>query len=363
MGERQLNKMRVVSIDKIKPGMIVGKNIYSADGRILLKENVLITEGYLVQLNRLGIPYIYIKDCIDDDIVVDDVIREESRVEAVNITRQAIEKIHKGQSFDASKVKTTINKIVDELLNNSNLVLNLIDIRAQGDYLYGHSVNVAVLSGIIGVALDYNEIMLRDLMLGALFHDIGKTKSDQKTVEDKNLTDSLGAMENKKHCQYGFDILRTNPDISLYSAHVAYQHHEYFNGNGYPRGLKGQEISEFARIVSIANTYDTFLSNVQEKEETSILKAVEYLTANCGTIFDPELVAAFLKRVAIYPVGTRVALNTGEKGVVIKTHKNFPTQPVIRIDTNLFDVKFSQSYDVDLSSRNAYFIIEHEGNL
>lgn len=340
--------------------MIVGKNIYSSDGRILLKRNVSISEGYLVQLKRLGIPHIYIKDSIDDDIIIDDVIKEESRVEAVNITRQAIEKIYKGENFDASKVKTAINKIVDELLDNSNLVLNLIDIRAQDGYLYGHSVNVAVLSGIIGVALNYNEIELRDLMLGGLFHDIGKTKLDREAGIDKNLTSLLEGEDYKKHCQYGFDILRADTDISLYSAHVAYQHHEYYNGNGYPRGLKGQEIGEFARIVSIANTYDSFLTNTQDKEETSILKAVEYLTANCGTIFDPELVAVFLKRVAIYPVGTRVTLNTGEKGFVVETYKNFPTQPVVRIDTNLFGVKLSHGYDVDLSKRGTYFIVGHE---
>ncbi|MFW5648809.1 MAG: HD-GYP domain-containing protein [Candidatus Alkaliphilus sp. MAG34] len=355
--------MRIISTGKIRPGMIVGKNIYSADGRILLKKDVIITEGYLAQLDRLDIPYIYVKDHIDEDIVIDDVIKEESRVEAVNITRRAIEKIHRGRDIDVPEVKTVINKIVDELLGNSNLVLNLIDIRAQGDYLYGHSVNVAVLSGIIGVALNYNQIMLRDLMLGALFHDIGKTKLNRKIVEGKNSADSSGTAENKKHCQYGFDILRANAGISLYSAHVAYQHHEYFNGNGYPRGLKGQEISEFARIVSVANTYDIFLSNVREEEETSILKAAEYLTANCGAIFDPEIVAVFLKRVAIYPIGTRVLLNTGEKGFVTKTHKNFPTQPVVCVDTNLFDVKFNQDYDVDLSNKKAYFIIGCEENI
>lgn len=84
--------MRIISTGKIRPGMIVGKNIYSADGRILLKKDVIITEGYLAQLDRLDIPYIYVKDHIDEDIVIDDVIKEESRVEAVNITRRAIEK-------------------------------------------------------------------------------------------------------------------------------------------------------------------------------------------------------------------------------------------------------------------------------
>lgn len=351
--------MRIMSIDRIRPGMIVGKNIYSADGNILLKRNVVITEGYLVQLDRLGIPHIYIKDYVNDDIEVNDVIREESRVEAVNITRQAMERVYKGQDFNTSEVKATVNKIVDELLNNSNLVLNLIDIRAQNDYLYSHSVNVAVLSGIIGIALNYNEAMVRDLMLGALLHDVGKIGLEQEAV-GKIPVGFWGTAEGKKHCQYGFDMLRTNAEISLYSAHVAYQHHEYFNGKGYPRGLRGDEISEFARIVSIANTYDTFLSNTERNEEVSILRAVEYLTANCGTIFDPELVAVFLKRVAIYPTGTRVTLNTGEKGVVKKTHKNCPTQPIVYIDTNLFGVKFEQGYDLNLANKNSYFIINHE---
>lgn len=343
--------------------MIVGKSIYSANGRILLKENVSMTEAYLSQLGRLEIPYIYIKDGIDDDIVVDDLIREENRVEAVGITRQVIEKVCRGEDLNLSVVKTTINKIVDDLANNPNLVLNLVDIRAQDDYLYGHSVNVAVLSGIIGLALNYNEIQLRDLMIGALLHDIGRAKSGQKRDANKNPVNPSENIQNQDHCREGFDILRASNDISLHSAHVAFQHHEFFNGNGYPRGLRGQEISEFARIVSIANTYDTFLTKPREKEETSVLKAVEYLTANCGTIFDPELVSIFLKKVAIYPIGTRVTLNTGEKGIVVENHENFPTQPIVRVDTNLFGLALNGCYDVDLSSKEAYFIISHEEDL
>lgn len=355
-----MNKMRIISVNKAKPGMVVGKNIYGEDGRLLLRSNTFLTEGFLVQLNKLGIHYIYVKEGIEDNIVVDDIIREETRMEAVNMTRQIVEKINKGQDFDVSKVKTIMNTIVDELLSSSNLMLNLVNIRAKSDYLYGHSVNVAILSGIIGIDLGYNREMLRDLTIGALFHDIGKIRLDQRIIENKGSSDSLKEVEVEKHPEYGFEILRNNREISLYSAHVAYQHHEMFNGNGYPRGLKGEEISEFARIVAIADTYERFINN-NEEEDLTIISAVEHLTENCGIIYDPELVGIFLKSIAIYPTGTRVTLNTGEKGVVIKSHKNYPTQPIVHIDTNLLGVKLSKGYDIDLSIRKAYFVTDYEG--
>ncbi|NLM05285.1 MAG: HD-GYP domain-containing protein [Clostridiales bacterium] len=352
--------MRLVSIKKAKPGMVIGRNIYGADGRVLLKRNTLLTEGFIVKLKELGMYYIYIKEGDEDKIVVDDVIREESRIKAINMTRQIVEKISKGQDFNVTKVKPLTNTIVDELLSDPNLMLNLVSIRAQSDYLYGHSVNVAVLSGIIGIALGYNREMLKDLTIGALFHDIGKIKLDKEIIEGKNISDSSKETEIRKHTEYGFEILRKNMEISLHSAHIAYQHHEMYNGNGYPRQLKGEEISEYARIVAIANTYEQFINDKVDNDIATI-SAVEYLTENCGIIFDPELVRVFLKSIAIYPTGTRVTLNTGEKGVVIKTQKNHPTRPIIHIDTNLLGIKLKRGYNIDLSTREAYFIIDYEG--
>jgi putative nucleotidyltransferase with HDIG domain len=347
--------MLIIPVEKAQPGMVVGKNIFGANGQILLREGIILTDKYLMNLERMGIPYLYIKGG-PDDIEVDDVINEKTRVAAMTMTRDAIEKIKIGAGFDAGKIKTVINNIIDDLLNNPNLVINLVDIRTHSDYIFAHSVNVAVLSSIVGIALGYDNKKLRSLTTGALFHDIGKVRVDQEILHKQQLLTSEEKSELQKHTQYGFDILRTHQEFNLSSAHVSFQHHEWYNGTGYPRGLNGENISELTRIVSITDTYDKLTGGTPYSRRYPVQEAIEYLMAGCDSQFDAGLVKVFLNCVAIYPVGVAVELNTGEKGIVVKVPRNFPTRPVVQITRNQFGVKLINCYEVDLLVKPSYFV-------
>lgn len=335
----------MISIRNIQPGMIVGRNIYDSHGNVLLRENVILTKKNLRGLDRLGIAYIYIKDRLEDDIKIDDVVREESRAAAITATRDFFEKVEIGGEFSMKGIKSTMDSLMEELLTNTNNMVNLVDIRAKSDYLYNHSVNVAILSGIIGIELGYTREKLSNLVLGALFHDIGKVKAGE------------GEEELEDHTKKGFDLLRANREISLLSAHVAYQHHEWMNGMGYPQGLSGYDIHEFARIVSIVDTYDNMTAGGEDERNHTIQETIEFIIAGSGSRFDYELVRLFLNSIAIYPMGTPVILNTGQNGVVIKSSKGMPTRPVVRINTNAFGIKHSYSYEIDLAKGENYFIV------
>lgn len=348
--------MRLIPIEKARVGMILGKNIYGTSGQVLLNEGVKLTEKYLSLLANYGVSSLYIKNSPDDDIVIDDIVSEKTRLLALNTTRKIVDKIKVGSGIDAKEVKLIIDNIINDILKNPNLVINLVDIRSADDYLFGHSVNAAVLSTLVGVAFGYNQTKLYNLAVGALFHDIGKIKINPEILHKTGPLTPEEKADLKKHPDFGFDILRSNPDISLLSAHVAYQHHEWFDGNGYPRGLKGEEIHHFARIVSVTQTYDLLTSDTPQRARYSTSEAVEYLMACSGSMFDPEVVRTFLSSVAIYPVGTQVQLNTGDSGIVVKVYKNYPTRPVIRIIRNPFGIKIDHSYEVDLLDKKTLFI-------
>ncbi len=338
--------MRMLPIEKLQPKMLVGRNIYDSRGNVLLRENVRLTRKNILGLQRLDIPFVYVKDGLGDDIEIDDIVREESRIAAIGATRNFFEKAKVGGDFSMRDIQSTMDNLIEELLANTNHMINLVDIRSKSDYLYSHSVNVAVLSGIIGIGLGYSKQKLRDLVLGALFHDIGKIKED-------------GEEENRPwdHTKKGFDLLRENKEISLLSAHVAYQHHEWINGMGYPQGLKGYDIHEFARIVSIADIYDGLTAGGEDGKNHSIHEAIEFIISRCGSRFDYDLVRLFLDSIALYPVGSKVKLNTGEDGIIIKSRKGIPTRPVVRVKTNAFGVKHSYFYEIDLARRENYFIV------
>lgn len=348
--------MRVLSVDKLKSGMIVGRSIYGSGGEILLAAGMEINQRYIQRLEQLGIMLIYIKDEVFDDVEIDDVVSDKTRKEAVKATKEFINGLKLNKKLDTKRVSQIVNNIIDDLMSNKDIIVNLVDLRAMNDYTFSHSVNVAILATIIGIENGYDQIKLRNLAAGALFHDIGKTlipenilnKTTPFTAEEEN--------EVKQHPTLGFEILRKIEGFNLLSAHVAFQHHEKFDGTGYPRGLMGKEIDEFARIVTIAEFYDTLTSKGQNQKSHLPRHALEYIVLNSGKFFDPKFVEIFIYVIALFPVGSIVILNTGEQGAVIKVNKKFPSRPVLRILYDATGNKVDPSYDIDLVINQNYYI-------
>ncbi len=134
----------------------------------------------------------------------------------------------------------------------------------------------------------------------------------------------------------------------MLSAHVALQHHERYNGEGYPRGLKGEAIHEYARIVAIADVYDALTSPRLHRARYSPSEAIEYLFANGNSLFDLKILEKFAKHIAIYPVATTVILSTNQMGVVTKVHQDAINRPIIRILKESNGDPVNPPYEIDL---------------
>lgn len=340
--------MKVILLDNAVEGMSVAKSIYGPNGEILLAKGVQLTPRYIQRLKDLGIPALYITDEALGEFEINDLVNEKTRIEANQIIQKAMGCLRVSSKVNLEQVNDIINNILDELLSNKNLLVTLIEIRAMNDHTFSHSVNVAILSILTGISRGYEHDALKKLALGALFHDLGKTllpenllnKAEPLTPEEQDLMNN--------HVQVGFDILRKIPDFNLLAAHIALQHHEKFDGTGFPRGLKGEEISEFARIVTVADLYDRMTANRGGYSRCQPFQAVELLVANSGIFFDPAIVQAFIKSIAIFPIGTQVVLNTGEEGVIIEANKEYPTRPKVRALVSSEGQKINPPYDIDL---------------
>lgn len=350
--------MIAMPIDKIKTGMKVGRTVYGSSGQILLAAGVLLSEKYLERLKELEINFLYIHDDNVGDIEVDEVISERTRVSAIKQTKEFMSNIKVGSELNVKEVNKVVNDVIDELLNQSSNIISLLDIRAHKDQMFAHSVNVAILSTIIGITLEYDQIKLRNLAAGALFHDIGKVRLAGEILNKSGELTAEEAIELQKHTYYGFEIIKKNQEMSLLSAHVALQHHERYDGKGYPRGGSGKDIHQFARIVAIANAYDNLTSDSPYRRRMFPHEAIEYIIANSGIEFDYEIVKIFLKSIAIFPIGCIIYLNSGEKGIVVKVNKNLPTRPVVRVIRDSNGNLIKPGYDIDLEHRTTYFITE-----
>lgn len=359
--------MRIMSIEKVEPGMQVGRPIYGANGKTLLANGVKLTSKYIERIKDLGIAVVYIYDESVGDIQVDDVISEKTRFEAIKVTKEAMTNIKLNPALNLTSINEAVNDIIDELLNNTDTMVNLVDIRTMNDYTFGHSVNVAVLSLITAITMGFNKDKLRILGAGALFHDVGKTAVPENIlIKTTPLTDDEEKLL-EEHTTIGFHILRKIESLSLQVAHIALQHHEHYDGTGYPRKIKGDEINEFARIITVADIYDRLTSGRvwAGRSRLSSLQAVELVIANSGKFFAPEVVKHFIHTIALFPVGTLVMLNTQEKAVVVETFREYPTRPRVRLLVNSQGNRINPPYEMDLASNLDFYIIQiiEEGEL
>lgn len=347
--------MRLISINNLKPEVCLGKSIYDSFGRVLLRKGTVLTDNYIQKLRDLEYKSVYVDDGIPESMIIDDIVSQETRAEALKITKEALITTKAGNSLQERKIKQVVNEIIDEILSNRETLVHLIDIRSMQNYLFSHSVNVCILSLKTGLSLGYNQLKLRELGIGALLHDIGKVVVLDEIHNKNKLTQEIYQLVHR-HCDYGFDILRKTENISIIAAHVAWQHHERYDGSGYPRKLSGKGIQEFARIVAIANVYDELTNDRPGRERILPHEVIEIINLKSGLDFDPDIVTQFIRNIAPYPTGSLVTLNSCFEGTVVSINKQNPTRPKVKL---LYDDNGKEIKDltiIDLMTDASLFI-------
>lgn len=355
--------MQKISIHNLQPNMVVARNIFSPDGVLLLSADTALTTVQIDRLRLFGLSSVYIKNPftdkeLDSDIIdtIPEVVREETRVQAVQIVHNSFQNLAANRELDAQHFKATTDFLIDEVLKNRGAMIHLTDIRARDGYTFGHSVNVCVLAALTGVQLGYNITKLRELALGALLHDTGKMLVPKEILVKPGPLTACERTVMEQHPDFGFDLLRKQGEIPLISAHIAFQHHEKFDGTGYGRGLSGADIHEYARIVAIADVYDAITSDRPYKEGMLPHEAYEIMMSLTGTHFDPYILRVFLNQIAVYPLDSIVRLNTGAIALVTKVVPGMQTRPTLKVLFDAAGTRLADGPEIDLTKHLTTFI-------
>ena len=325
--------MQRVRVSQLTEGMITARNVFSTDGRMLLAADKEITEAYIRRLQEMEVYAIYVRNPLFDDVEIPLVLSEETRNQSMQTVKRAFEVLrNKRSDVSFEEIQAVSRRIVAEVLRNRRALVHLTEIRSHDDYTFAHSVDVCVLSVLVAVHLGYTEVKLQELAVGALLHDVGKTKIEPDLINKQTALDEDEMAIMRGHTMFGFDILRSyQGKMTLPSIHIALQHHEKYDGTGYPRGLSKDDIHEYSRIVSIADVYDAVTSDRPYRKALLPHEAYELMLFNGSQHFDPMILPLFLQRIAIYPVGTVVRLNTGDIGVVTSVPPEMPLRPTLRL--------------------------------
>lgn len=340
--------MRFLNVDDIEPGQYLGKTVYSANGTVLLSAGIQLTVYMINTLKRIGVTMIYVKDNDLPDVELEDVVNETTKVQVYKEMHELQGAVRSGKEWSSKKIFSSMDTLLNEVLNQKGVLLQLTDIRTVDNAHYLHAMNVCLLSVMMGINMGLNFSQLKDLAIGALLHDIGKS------VEQSDDLNIAGVKEH--HTWRGFEMIKKKRDLSLMVAHIALQHHERLNGSGIPRGLSGDEIHLYAKIVAVANLYDNLIGGSGEAGRRPLMphEACEELMALSEKELDREVLIEFTRIISVYPNGTGVRLSTKENGVVVRQHRGLPGRPVVRIIRGVgdeMDIK-----EVDLAVETTVFI-------
>lgn len=349
--------MRALPIQKVKINSLLAEDLYNANGRILIKKGTKLTGKLLEKIEANKVFTVYVED-IHNDIEVFRLVEQSYRVKGMLLIKSI---------FEAAKNHHSIFELHDELREFAEDILyevrsyhdrpvEHIDIKNVDNYIYSSSLNTAVLSALVAWELGYGNDMVKEIFLGAVYHDIGIALIDENII---NKTDALTLeekMEILMHPKKGHDYIKDKTFLSAYIKTIILQHHEALNGSGYPNRTSGEDINPIAQIVGIADVYDAMTSDRPYKRAEKPQDAIEFILANAGTKFDENIVKAFNKKIAPFPPGCIVELNDGRYATVDKINPDWPLRPQIRI---INDTPDGYEYEaVDLSTVHNILIKE-----
>ena len=348
--------MRYVPISQLKDGMVLAHNFYGSNFEVLLVEGMTLSASRIRRINELGYAGVYINDSLSADIDVADIIPVEMRLKTIKAAREILLQAESGQ-FETTGAKVTkddqqriILPIIEAIIDSKKRMIDMIDLKPYEYYSYYHAANVVVLSLLIGVEMGISGTQLHGLGMAALLHDVGNifvpkailNKPGKLTPEEYDVV--------KQHTEMGFQFLKKHFDISIDACMGVFQHHENFDGTGYPTQLKKNKISIEGRIIAICNVYDAMTSRRPYRQPMLPADAIKHMNEKSGTMFDPDILDILYKVIAQYPSSLCVELNTNVRCIVVDNYPGDPQRPCLRLLNN----RSSTPLIVDLHSNPAF---------
>lgn len=356
--------MRTIPTKYLKGHEVLAANLYSHEGRVLLKAGASLNEKMIEKINMNHIYTVYIED-IHSDQRVNPIIDANMRITGIKLIKEMFEAINRktpdGQPNPESLFKRMpeferyTNDVLYELGSSSERKLEYMDIKNVDNYLFSHSLNVAILSVLIGTSMGYNQEQLKQLFIGGIFCDIGLALLPREVVWKTNALTTEEKLMILKHPITGQQYLKDKNYLTAYVKVMALQHHERYDGSGYPNRIKGDEINEMAQIIGIADIYDAMTSDRPYSKAVPIHEAVEYIMGAAGTQFRFDIANKFVTRISPYPVGTHILLSTGDIMVVDEVRNNLPLRPKGRIIKEMEPGAYTYE-PIDLSINNSVVV-------
>ena len=324
--------MRYVSLEELTDDMILAQNIKDQYGRVLIMKGARLSPHKREKLKNFEIAGVYIDDSWSADIFIEPAVEEKLIDKSINALKE----------MNLDEIENCACEIIDKLMGAEDYIHDMESIKAYDENTFEHCIHVAITSVTLGIGLGYNFYRLKNLAIGAMLHDVGKKMVPIEIINKKGKLTDEEMEEVKKHPVYGYSILSSNINVYSSTRGIVYQHHENWDGSGYPRGLKEEEIYELAMVTHICDVFDALISEPSYKEAFKIRSAIDVVLEGDNTMFNPDITKAFFKYVPIYHKGTEVELSNGENALIFKNNRGDMLNPVVKLKSgSLIDLRKS----------------------
>ncbi|MFQ5736934.1 MAG: HD-GYP domain-containing protein [Thermodesulfobacteriota bacterium] len=300
---------------------------------------------------------------ITDEVEFKEEIRQakEIRNEAEALVREFSRDFRMGNGINSEKVHRTVEKMVGSIFRNRDALTSLMRIKSFDEYVFTHSVNVCILSLIIGRNMGLAKDGLNDIGTGAILHDVGKMLIPAHILNKTGALVAEEFEEVKKHPALGAEVISMSKEIREDSIKIILQHHESYSGKGYPGRISGEEIHVYARIAAVADIYDAMTTDRVYRKAISPNEVLQKMYMLRYSHYDPEFVERLIKSLGIYPVGTLVGLNTGELAIVRQQNPSHPLKPALLLFFNRSREPYPEPFEVSLAEDTTRCIVASKG--
>lgn len=264
-----------------------------------------------------------------------------------------------GRQLAEGGVDEAIAGITDSVLRNSGALIQLGQIKTKDDYTFLHSVSVCALMTSFCNMLHLGKDITRQISLGALLHDIGKMRVADEILNKPGRLTEGEFDEMKRHVAYGSELVAGLDWVSPIALAVIEQHHERYDGSGYPAGFECDQIHQFGQMAAIVDVYDAITAERVYHKAMKPVEALRKLQEWSKFHFNEELVRHFISSVGIYPVDTLVRLESGLLGIVVEQNGADLLRPRVRVAYDTLKNWELAPYDLDLAT-SADRIMSHE---
>lgn len=328
-------------------GDVLAEDIYSNEGIILVTKNTVMNDYIKMKLTDFGIFEVKIYEVVKDNKIYSKF--EKRYKEHLLQIKELLRSVSLGTYDEVEKITSFMTDQIYKNISDSEYIIYCINrIRTNDEYTYTHSINTAFYSMLLGNWLGFTRKQIYEVVGASLIHDIGKTKIPPEILNKKGKLDKAEFDIMKTHPVLGHEIIKDMTGFHKDMKQAVLMHHERMDGSGYPYGLQGKSICQYAKIIAIADVFDAMTQNRIYKDKVSPFHSFEMFLTDGIRLFDYSILCVFLKHMAPLYIGNRVQLSNGDIAEIVFVPPQDITSPIL----------YSNSRYLDLSKHNEIKVLQ-----